>query len=86
MPEKSVFGAKKSAVPANAAETGRLPAWCSVRFTPEGLSKWIPWPVLSERGMAGHGQAGMNTDRTVREYWISQDPPSALIFRHFQVL
>ena len=28
----------------------------------EGLAIWVPWPVLSGRGMDGHGQARTNTD------------------------
>ena len=38
------------------------------------LAIWVPWPVLSEGGMDGHGQARTNTDGMVREYAISQDP------------
>jgi len=69
------------------ADKERMCAWCSyvhgvaVRMVflcapySEGLAKWVPWPVLSERGMDGHGQARTNTDRMVREYGISQDPP-----------
>jgi len=29
----------------------------------EGLAIWVPWPVLSGRGMDGHGQARTNTDK-----------------------
>ena len=39
-----------------------------------GLAMWVPWPVLSERGIDGHGQARTDRDGTVRENAISQDP------------
>ena len=40
----------------------------------EGLAIWVPWPLLSGRGMDGHGQAQANTDRLERKYGISQNP------------
>jgi hypothetical protein len=42
----------------------------------EGRAKCDSWPVLSKRGMDGHGQARTNTDGMVKEYGISQDPPA----------
>jgi hypothetical protein len=49
----------------------------------EGLAIWVPWPVLSGRGMDGHGQARTNTDGLVRECGISQDPWDGLTLPTF---
>ena len=47
----------------------------------EGLAIWVPWPVVPEREMDGHGQARTNTDRMVREYAISQDAQCGMSVR-----